>query len=117
MFAHVRKWFPWRERARRKKEFLDKLKGAPAFKVSKHTPVGAMFMLSNKNTGCLDSYFYTGDNRWAVCGTGPRPGNNLSNTFTARQLEMHLTKLVREFGINSIHILGENRYLSRIKPS
>ncbi len=118
MFEHVRKWFPWRERAKRRKEFLNKLKGESTFKIKKNTPRSAIFMLMDNNTGGMDTYVYASDNRWAVCGSSLSiTRKNLVTTFTVRQLEIHLSKLVRESDPNSIHIIDENCYLSRVKPS
>jgi len=112
MFSHVRKWFPWQERTRRKKEFLAKLKGEPAFQISKNTPTGATFVISNQRTGNLENYYCMGDNSWIGIW------DDKSKTFTSRQLELHLTKLKQEATKEyPVHIMGANQYISLVKPS
>lgn len=103
----------WKTGKEKRLEFLDKLKGTSSFEVSKNAPIGAIFIVTNQNTGEVDSYICVNDNRWTVCGTGPVIRNKLVNTFTTRQLEMHLSKLARGSDANSIHIIDQGW----IKPS
>ncbi len=94
----------WKTGKEKRREFLDKLKGTSSFEVSKNAPTGSIFMLTNKGTGGVESYVSVGGDRWILFGTNIRIG---SNTFTRRQLEMHLTRLVRESDANSIHIMDQ----------
>jgi len=116
MLKHISKFIPWKTDREKRQEFLDKLKGERTFQIRENPPTGAVFMLSNKDTGSIQSYVYLGSDRWVgVGGTGV--GDGLLEAFTRRQLELHLTRLVREANNeNSIHIINEGNYLTWIKP-
>lgn len=107
----------WKTGKEKRQEFLDKLKGEITFQVKEDLSAGAEFMFLNKGTGVVDSYVYIGGDRWTCFGTGVRIGDRLSDVFTRRQLEMHLTRLVREAKReNAIHIIDEGNYLTWAKP-
>lgn len=118
MLKHIKKFIPWQTGKEKRQEFLNKLKGASTFQVRENVPTGAMFMLSNKSTGTIDSYVCVGDDRWVCWGMSTGTRNGLSDVFTCRQLEIHLTRLEREVTKkNSIHITDEGNYITRVKPS
>ena len=112
MFAHVRKWFPWRERARRKKEFLNQLKGSSLIHINKNVPVGAIFIVFNHPTGDMDTFCNIDTNKWVSFGSG----KNIVTTYSKRSLEMHLSKLIRKVGSDHlVEIINDCGYIKRTK--
>lgn len=75
MFEHVRNWLPWNERARRKAEFVKKLrhphygKLKVRFKNINSVPIGAMIMVTNNRTGHITSAVLISTNSWGVYGS------------------------------------------------
>ena len=112
MFEHVRKWFPWRERARRKKEFLNQLKGSSLIHISKNVPVGAIFIVMNYPTGDMNTFCNINTNRWASFGSN---GSTVI-TYSKRSLEMHLSKLIRKAGSDHlVEFINDGGYIERTK--
>lgn len=113
MFKHVRKCFPWHERTRRKKEFLDKLKGTTTVRIRKNAPVGSIFVVSNYDTGDINTFYNINTNKWRSFGSC----ESIVTTYSNRSLEMHLSKLIQESTKeNAIHIIDESHCVERIKP-
>lgn len=107
----------WKTGKEKRQEFLDKLKGEVTFQIKENPSAGATFMLANQDTGSIDSYVYLGSDRWVCWGEATGIGDELADVFTRIQLEMHLTKLVREATReNSIRIIDEGNYLTWVKP-
>lgn len=92
MFEHVRKWFPWHERAKRKTEFIKKLQeaghGQPKirFKDASKIPVGAMIIIQDDRDGSLLTAVYIGT-KWHMVGT-----NNKSTIISTVEFEDMLTE-------------------------
>lgn len=109
--------FSWLPEKKRKKEFLDKLKGIACFKVRPNIPVGATFMVLNKHKGIVDAYYCTAYNSWIRWGSTLTKGDGLVQTYTDRQLEVHLTLLVKEANRkNAIDLIDESCCLEWIAP-
>ena len=88
-------WPPLRERTK-KQEFLDRLKGLTEVQIKNGIPVGVTFMVSDETTGHVDNYFQIGPSEWVAWGTTPKPGESVTQQFTSRELEIHLTDLLRK---------------------
>lgn len=113
MFAHVRKWLPWQERTKRKKAFLDKLKGIQFIRIHKNAPVGSVFIVLNDNTGDVDTFCHINTNKW----TSVKSGNSTVRTYSRRSLEKYLSKLIQEADNKKlIHFINDGDYIERIKP-
>jgi len=112
MFSHIRKWLPWLERERRKKEFLNKLKGTSLIHIRKNAPVGAVFVVFNHNTGDMNTFCNINTNKWACFGSDTLT----AKVYSKRSLEMHLTKQIQEAGNeNLIQFISDGGYIEKVK--
>lgn len=112
MFEHVRNWLPWRERAKRKADFIKKLQepghGQPKirFKNINKIPAGAMIMLQDYRDNSMITAVYTGS-EWHMMGTSGRP-----TTITNIEFEDMLTeKRSKATATIKFLILDDNRLL------
>lgn len=87
-------WLTKKEKADRL-EFLDKLQGLNEVYIKKDLSIGVAFIVTDNGTGHVDNYFLMGPNEWISWGTTPKPGNDLTEIYTTRELEIHLTNLQR----------------------
>ena len=87
-------WPPYRKK--KKQEFLDRLQGLSEIQIKVNTPVGTTFTVTDENTGYVDYYFQFGPEEWVAWGTTPLPDGRVTRSFSIRELEMHLTELMRK---------------------
>lgn len=101
-------WPPACERTK-KQEFLDNLKGLTEILIKAGTPVGATFVVTNEGTGHVDNYFLMVPDEWVSWGTSKKPNGELTEQFTTRELEIHLTDQLRKARPNGkINLLDES---------
>lgn len=87
-------WPKYKEKER-KQEFLDKLSGLKEIHIT-DTTVGVTFLVTDENTGHQDNYFQIGPGEWIAWGSTPIPGDEVTRRFSTRELELHLTDLMRK---------------------
>ncbi len=108
----------WKTGKEKRQEFLDKLKGTTRFKVKKDVAIGTMFMISNKDTGHIDTYFCIADNNWIAWGSTPIKNDQIGRNFTNHELEIYLNDMVQKATKeNAIHLVDECCCLSWEKPA
>ena len=97
MFNRVKQiLWPNQQQNEKKQEFLDRLKGLTKVQIKDGTPIGVTFMVTNEGTGHVDNYFQMGPEDWVSWGTSPKPEDKVTQQFTTRQLELHLTDMMRK---------------------
>lgn len=120
MFEHVRRWFPWYERARRKADFIKKLQapghGKPKirFKNISKIPAGVMLLLQDYSDGTMLNAIYTGSGDWMVYGNGPLLNiSGRPKMMTSMEFEDFLTeKRNMATGKDKLLIMDESQLLN-----
>lgn len=120
MFEHIRKKFPWLDRAerQRKEDFIKKLQepghGKPKirFKNINKIPVGAMIMLQDYGDGSMVTAVYSG-NGWFMMGTNSPGGSVRPTTVLSIEFEDMLTeKRNKATATSKFLIVDDNQLLN-----